>query len=154
MRKGLLLIALLSVGALGALNMTRLSAAELSLAKANELAARAVDQAKELNIAIAVAIVDQHGNLKAFQRMDGTPLLAVATAQAKAYTAAASSVSTAQLATIVTHDPNNAALAIEGILLIPGGVPIMSGGELIGGIGVAGASGSQDEACANAGFTE
>jgi len=56
-----------------------------------ELAAKmveaAVARAKELGVAQNVAVVDEGGNLKAFGRMDGAPLLGIEGCQRKAYTA-------------------------------------------------------------------
>src|SRR5712664_4270232 len=57
----------------------------------SELAQRMVDQAvakaRQLGVAENVAILDEGGNLKAFGRMDGAPILSIEIAQNKAYTA-------------------------------------------------------------------
>ena len=47
----------------------------------------AMAKARELGVAENVAIVDDGGNLKAFSRMDGAPILSIQMAQNKAYTA-------------------------------------------------------------------
>ena len=48
---------------------------------------------------------------------------------------------------------NPGIIAIDRFAVLPGGLPIRAGGELIGGIGVSGApSGKIDEQCANAGL--
>src|SRR6266478_7916418 len=56
-----------------------------------ELAQRMVDaavaKARELGVSENVAILDDGGNLKAFGRMDGAPILSIEIAQNKAYTA-------------------------------------------------------------------
>ena len=41
---------------------------------------------------------------------------------------------------------------LPGVVASPGGVPIMSGGKVIGGVGVSGVTGDQDEQCAKAGL--
>ena len=57
----------------------------------SELAQKMVDQAmakaRQLGVAENVAILDEGGNLKAFGRMDGAPVLSIEIAQNKAYTA-------------------------------------------------------------------
>jgi uncharacterized protein GlcG (DUF336 family) len=57
----------------------------------SELAQKMVDQAvakaTELGVTENVAILDDGGNLKAFGRMDGAPILCIEIAQNKAYTA-------------------------------------------------------------------
>ena len=56
----------------------------------SELAQRMVDaavaKARELGVTENVAILDDGGNLKAFWRMDGAPILCIEMAQNKAYT--------------------------------------------------------------------
>ena len=58
---------------------------------ASELAQKMVDaavaKASELGVCENVAILDDGGNLKAFSRMDGAPILSIEIAQNKAYTA-------------------------------------------------------------------
>ena len=57
----------------------------------SELAQKMVDEAvakaRELGVTENVAILDDGGNLKAFSRMDGAPILSIEIAQNKAYTA-------------------------------------------------------------------
>ncbi len=121
----------------------------LSLDEAQLLTERAMEKADELGLQIAVAVVDQHGNLKAFARMDESYLVSAESARMKAYSSAAVPLSTAQLADLAASDPNHALTELPGFLLVPGGLPIFSaGGEHLGGIGIGGGSGEQDVACA------
>src|SRR5207244_10430639 len=57
----------------------------------SELAQKMVDEAmakaRELGVSENVAILDDGGNLKAFGRMDGAPILCIEMAQNKGYTA-------------------------------------------------------------------
>src|SRR6202049_42009 len=57
----------------------------------SELAQKMVDEAvakaREIGVSENVAILDDGGNLKAFRRMDGAPILSIEIAQNKAYTA-------------------------------------------------------------------
>lgn len=125
--------------------------AELSLEEADLFMNKAIEKARELNIKIAVAIVDQHGHLKAFKRMDQATLLAAKSSQMKAYTSSTVPFSTKLIADINAKDPNHALSDIPGLLLLQGGLPIFSpNGEHLGAIGVGGGSGEQDEECAQA----
>jgi uncharacterized protein GlcG (DUF336 family) len=61
------------------------------LSISSELAQKMVDEAvakaREIGVTENVAILDDGGNLKAFSRMDGAPILCIEIAQNKAYTA-------------------------------------------------------------------
>ena len=54
---------------------------------AQKMVAEALAKAKEIGVTENVAILDDGGNLKAFGRMDGAPILAIEISQNKAYTA-------------------------------------------------------------------
>lgn len=105
---------------------------------------KAVSKAQELGIKISVAVVDAHGNLKAFKRMDGAVLASVKLSQGKAFTSANIPAPTGAL-TEITALGN-----IPGFVLLKGGVPIMEAGVPNGAIGIGGGSGEQDEECAMA----
>lgn len=112
---------------------------------------KAISKAEELGIKVSVAVVDSHGNLKAFKRMDGAILASVALSQGKAYTSAAVPMPTGDFAEINANTPGHVLSNIPGFVLLKGGIPIMSdSGEPIGAIGVGGGSGEQDEECAKA----
>jgi uncharacterized protein GlcG (DUF336 family) len=122
----------------------------------SELAQKMVDaavaKASELGVAENVAIFDDGGNLKAFVRMDGAPILAIGIAQNKAYTALFG-VSTQDLFNFMQSDPS----LLAGMPTIPrlaawgGGFPIKVNGEVVGAIGVSGAPLVQNDVdCASA----
>jgi uncharacterized protein GlcG (DUF336 family) len=106
----------------------------------------------ELERLLSVAICDNHGNLKAFQRMDGAPLLTIQMATDKAHTAAAFGLSTDAWFDFVKDDPPLAmgVAPIPGLMVIGGGYPLIHDGQLVGGIGVSGGHYSEDMACARA----
>ena len=130
----------------------------ISYEGAARVVAAAVDHAAAHGFAMNIAVSDAAGNLVAFARMDGAPLLSSAIAQDKAYTVAAfNGIPTHAWFGMIQGDP---ALA-QGILHRPrlvvfgGGVPLRAGGEaggaLIGAIGVSGGSAEQDREVAEAG---
>lgn len=71
-----------------------LSVRTITSAFAQELVANAEKVATTNGKPMVITVVDREGNLKAFSRMDGTPLLSVETSQNRAYTAAAFGLST------------------------------------------------------------
>ena len=77
----------------------------ISYELAQKMVDAAVAKAKELGVTENVAIVDDGGNLKAFGRMDGAPILSVQMAQNKAYTALFG-VSTQEFFNFIQGDPS------------------------------------------------
>jgi uncharacterized protein GlcG (DUF336 family) len=64
--------------------------------------------------------------------------------------------STAEFAKRVATNPAAAGLKdVDGVITLGGGLPILSGAEVIGAIGVGGApGGDKDEACSQAGISK
>jgi uncharacterized protein GlcG (DUF336 family) len=75
----------------------------------SELAQKMIDQAmakaRQMGVAENIAILDDGGNLKAFSRMDGAPILSIEIAQNKAYTALFG-VSTQDFFNFIQRDPS------------------------------------------------
>src|SRR4249920_3916085 len=122
----------------------------------SELAQRmvnaAVAKARELGVTENVAILDDGGNLKAFSRMDGAPILCIEMAQNKAYTALFG-VSTQDFFDFIQRDPSLLAgiPTLARVAAWGGGFPIKVDEEIVGAIGVSGAPAVQnDEDCARA----
>src|ERR1700730_2338754 len=113
---------------------------------AQKMVDAAVAKAKELGVRENVTILDDGGNLKAFSRMDGAPILSIEIAQNKAYTALFG-VSTQDLFNLIQGDPS----LLAGMPTLPrmaawgGGFPIKVNGEIVGGIGLSGAPTVQND---------
>lgn len=91
-----------------------------------------------------IAVVDTHGDLVAFARMDGAQLASVTISQRKARTAARFRRETRVFFNAAeTGHPYVATLDPE-IVASPGGLPLVVGGKLIGAIGCSGGTGDQD----------
>lgn len=115
------------------------------------MAAAAERAAREQGFAIVVSIVDNHGNLKYFSRMDGTSSGSIQVSQLKAATAAQFPLPTKMLAQRSAALPANPYGAIPGFLLLEGGLPVMdTQGAHIGGIGISGATPALDAQFAQA----
>lgn len=104
---------------------------------------------------INVVIVDDGGNIILVNRQDGACKACGAIATNKARTAALFDNTTRNFEKLSygeAKDGNGAELPgialVPGLVAFPGGLPIHAGGVPIGGIGVSGASGDEDEQCA------
>ena len=122
----------------------------------SELAQKMVDEAmvkaRQLGVAENVAILDDGGNLKAFGRMDGAPILCIEMAQNKAYTALFG-VSTQDFFNFIKGDPSLLAgiPTLSRVAAWGGGFPIKVNGEVVGAIGLSGApTVENDVECARA----
>lgn len=118
------------------------------------MAKAAITRSIALGCNMAVAVVDQGGNLLAFLRCIDAPLAAITLAQNKAYTAATFRVPTAVFAERLKDRPEmrQALGNVERITLVGGGVPILINGRFVGAIGVSGGTSEQDVECAFAGL--
>jgi uncharacterized protein GlcG (DUF336 family) len=115
----------------------------------------AEDKARQIGVAMNIAVVDESGILKAFSRMDGAALLSVQIAQDKAYTAVGFGMPTHGWFDFIKDDPPLAAGAAPGIdrlVIFGGGYPITVDGVVVGAIGVSGGHYSQDQEVAEAGL--
>lgn len=117
---------------------------------AKHVLAAAEEVAAADGLKVSIAVVDAAGHLLAFSRRDRAAPLSVAVALAKARTAAELGTPTSVFQQMVDGGKPSL-LAVEGLTAAKGGVPIMHSGEAIGGVGVSGASGEEDERVAEAG---
>jgi uncharacterized protein GlcG (DUF336 family) len=122
----------------------------ISAELAQKMVDGAVAKAAELGVAENVAILDDGGNLKAFRRMDGAPILCIEIEQNKAYTALFG-VPTQDFFDFIQGDPSLLAgiPTLARVAAYGGGFSIQVDGEIVGAIGLSGAPTVQnDEDCA------
>lgn len=93
----------------------------LTLPMAKRMADSAEAKALELNLKIVIAIMDNHGNLKYYRRMDGNNFVSVRMAQLKAHTSASIPISTKDLGLRNEKLANGPYLSVPGIVLLEGG---------------------------------
>jgi uncharacterized protein GlcG (DUF336 family) len=118
-----------------------------------QLCAAARARAGQEGALVSVAVVDGGGHLVAFQRMDGAEIAGPVLARDKAYTAVAHRVATADLATATAPGAELAGMfAADGgrYVCFGGGIPLWSGGLVVGAVGVSGGTAEQDVASAQA----
>jgi glc operon protein GlcG len=122
---------------------------KLTYEGAAKVLAAAVAKAREIDAPQCVAVTDEGGHLLAFARMDGAKVLSIDSSTAKARTAASSRVPTGQIAEQLE---GRLAFATGGKLTnLPGGMPLVVQGHIVGGIGVGSGTGEQDVEVARAG---
>lgn len=122
----------------------------LTLEGARRVLDACLDAAGKLPVVIVVA--DPGGVPIVTARMDGAPLLSIGVAQDKAWTVASFGQPTHWWAEAMAADPSLRALS-EGrpLLAVPGGVPIVEDGVMVGTVAVSGGSSEEDLAIAQAG---
>ncbi len=125
---------------------------DINLELAKKAIAAGQAEARKNNWPVAVVIVDNHGFLVAFEKMDNTQTASVQVAIDKAVSAA-----TYRRPTKVFQDAVAGAgagtrvLNLRGASSVEGGLPIIIGGKIVGGIGVSGVNSDQDGVVAKAG---
>jgi uncharacterized protein GlcG (DUF336 family) len=123
----------------------------ITLEDAKKAAAAAVAEVPKIGSAPdAIAIVDHGGFLVYFERMENTQLGSVEIAIEKARAAALFRRPTKAFEDALAGG-RTAILAIHGAVALEGGLPLISGGKLIGAIGASGGTASQDGQVAKAG---
>ena len=132
---------------------TAAQAAGLTLGAAKACMKAAMTKARELRVAISVAVVDAGGQLVAFERMDAADLVTIGLAQDKAWTALMNRMPTRDLAPLV--QPGAEFYGYESIgrgrtIVFAGGMPLLRDGVLVGGVGVSGGSVEEDQAAVDA----
>ena len=126
----------------------------IDITKCNLIIDAAQGRAKQLGIAVSIAVLDAGGNLKAFSRMDRSWLGSIDVAMKKARTSVLFEMETDQLWQFCnpTGPAHGMEMTNEGLVTFAGGVPIKNNdGVLIGAIGVSGGMVDQDADIALAG---
>ena len=122
------------------------SNADLTLEGARKIAAHLEKASDELGKKIAIAIVDSKGEIILLVRGDGVGPHNVEAARRKAYTSLSTKTATLELArkSRANRDTENLAQLPE-LLLLGGGQPLWSAGNLVGAVGVAGGGGPEND---------
>jgi glc operon protein GlcG len=123
----------------------------ITLDAAKKMMAAAEAEARKNNWPVAIAIVDEAGNLIAFQKVDDTQAASIDIAIGKARTAARFKRPSKALEEAVAGG-RSVLLAIEGITPLEGGIPVTVDGKIIGAVGVSGVTSQQDAQVAQAGI--
>ncbi len=123
----------------------------ISLETAKKLVAAVEAEASKHRWKVNIAVVDTHGELVHFSRMDGAQLASINIAQGKARTAARYRRETRVFYNAFEAGHAYWATVDPTLIASPGGWPLIEGGKLIGAIGCSGATADQDAAACKAG---
>jgi uncharacterized protein GlcG (DUF336 family) len=124
---------------------------DINLEQAKKIIAAGQAEAQKNAWPVAIAVVDNHGFLVAFEKMDNTQTASVQVAIDKAVSSA-----TYRRPTKVFQDgvagggAGLRALNLRGASMVEGGLPIVVGGRIVGGVGVSGVTADQDGMVAKA----
>ena len=126
----------------------------LDIDDAYVLIAGARAKAVEIGVPMCIAITDESGNLIAFERMDDGKTTSINLAIDKSYAAAGVRKGTHVLGEV--SQPGKPAYGLSATLagrmvVVAGGLPVMSDGQVVGAIGVSSGSPAQDLEVAEAG---
>jgi glc operon protein GlcG len=121
---------------------------KLTVEGAMKLLNAAMAKAAEIGVPECISIVDTGGHLLAFARMDGAFVQSIDSSLMKAMTAASYGEPTGNIAAGIDL---KLAIATQGKRInLPGGLPIVINGHVVGGIGVGSGTGEQDRIVAEA----
>ena len=107
-----------------------------------------------MGVKVGISVVDARGDLVAMVRLDGALWRTAPISRGKAYASVAFGVPSADLMERANNPVMRALMHMEDGQIIPqqGAMPIKRGYDLIGAIGVSGASSQEDEEVARAGL--
>jgi len=121
---------------------------EMNLKLAKTILSVGISKAKEMGKCCSIAIADDRGWLVALHRMDEAPIPTAEIARDKAWTAATFRMPSAEVSQWGDRGAPghgfNAQNWNERLTTIPGGIPILTEGRVIGAIGVCGETPRED----------
>jgi uncharacterized protein GlcG (DUF336 family) len=120
----------------------------LKTEKALDLIRAVLHAAREKNVSIAVAVVGPEGRVLAAARSEEGGFINLDIATKKAATAANFKTPTHALMQLVDSDAflRDAVLSEPDLCILPGGIPLIEHGVLVGALGIAGSHYSEDQA--------
>jgi uncharacterized protein GlcG (DUF336 family) len=120
----------------------------MTLDTAKKMLSAGKEEAQKLGIPCSIAIVDDNGWLVALHRMDGTLIPTADIARDKAWTAAVFKMPSSTVGQFGNPSSLGSGFNTQNwndrLTTIPGGLPIESDSEVIGGVGVCGGTPEQD----------
>src|SRR5262249_50614571 len=123
----------------------------VTLEDAKQMLSAAEAKAASLGIPYCVAVVDAGGHLVAFLRQDGSLIGSIELAIDKAVTARMFDKATSDLATLAQSGKPLFGIQESNagkVVIFGGGIPILSGGNIIGAVGASAGTVEQDIAVA------
>lgn len=124
----------------------------LSLETAKKIIEKVEEESKNRGKKAVICVCNEQGNPIAVHVMDGAFLISFDVAVKKAYTAVALKMPTLKLNELVKSGQTFYGLQnLDKVMTIGGGVPLYKNGILLGGLGVSGGTGEEDDSLARFG---
>ncbi|HVJ69041.1 MAG TPA: heme-binding protein [Caulifigura sp.] len=123
----------------------------VTIEQAKKAIAAAEVEAKKHNWPVAIAVVDTHGFLVAFEKLDQTQYGSVDLSIEKAKTSALYRRPTKAFEDLIAEGGRNMRLTRHPAMIIEGGIPLTVDGKIVGAIGVSGVKSEEDAVVAQAG---
>ena len=124
----------------------------LSLETAKKIIEKVEEESKNRGKKAVICVCNEQGNPIAVHVMDGAFLISFDVAVKKAYTAVALKMPTLKLSELVKSGQTFYGLQnLDKVMTIGGGVPLYRNGILLGGLGVSGGTGEEDDSLARFG---
>lgn len=124
----------------------------LSLETAKKIIEKVEEESKRRGKKAVICVCNEQGNPIAVHVMDGAFLISFDVAVKKAYTAVALKMPTLKLNELVKSGQTFYGLQnLDKVMTIGGGVPLYKNGILLGGLGVSGGTGEEDDSLARFG---
>ena len=119
-------------------------------AQVSKLMQAALEEAARQGVPITVAVVDDGGHLRGLMRQEGCSYFAIDVSRRKALTASQLKMPTHVLGEVAQKFPalQSSFASNPDIETLPGGVPVIREGRVLGGLGVAGGNFGQDQSIA------
>lgn len=130
--------------------LTKLS---IDIETAEAVIAAATAHAEKMGVPQNIAIVDEAGHLVAFRRMDNAKFWSIEIAMTKAFAASGARKATKEIGPATQPGaPGYGAQALLGgrFTTLPGGIPLVVSGAVVGAIGVSSGSTAEDQEVAEA----
>jgi uncharacterized protein GlcG (DUF336 family) len=126
---------------------------DLSLAAALTIATTAAETCKGQGNRVSVTVVGRNGEIIVQLRGDDASPHTIENSQRKAYTSRTFRIPSGEFAQRVKDNPTMGLVHLSGVIAAQGALPIKSGDDVIGAVGVSGSpGGDKDEVCAKAGL--
>jgi len=126
----------------------------LSLGMAKAIAEAALAECQAKGFHTSAAVVDRAGQPLVLLRDEQATVQTLEMSRRKAYTARMFRTNTLEFQKRTADPSLQPQRDVTDILALGGGVPILAGGEVIGGVGSSGSSQEMDDACAKAGVAK
>jgi len=125
----------------------------ITLADARRMISAGEKRAQEIGQPMNIAVVDSGGNLVAHARMDNAWIGSIDISINKAWTARAFDIATKDLAAHSQSGDQFFGIHVSNhgrVMIFAGGIPLKRDGKVVGGVGVSGGDGQQDQTVAEA----